>query len=77
MPSRSCTSYSLGSGGASAVAEVKNMQTRDKQLERLGEEYAKNLDRKRTKEEKMKERKRFHEEAPSVGSQSCSEWPLV
>mmetsp|Transcript_36800 Transcript_36800/g.104782 ORF Transcript_36800/g.104782 Transcript_36800/m.104782 type:complete len:898 (+) Transcript_36800:99-2792(+) len=44
---------------------VKNMQTRDKQLERLGEEYAKNLDRKRTKEEKMKERKRFHEEMES------------
>merc|ERR1712194_102300 len=41
---------------------VKNMKTRDGQLERLGEEYAGNLGRKRTKEEKMKDRKRFHEE---------------
>merc|ERR1712060_359060 len=41
---------------------VKNMKTRDGQLEKLGEEYAANLGRKRTKEDKMKDRKRFHEE---------------
>merc|ERR1712226_1617441 len=41
---------------------VKNMKTRDGQLEKLGEEYASNLGRKRTKEDKMKDRKRFHEE---------------
>merc|ERR1712151_291627 len=41
---------------------VKNMQRSDKQLERLGEEYANNLARKRQKEEKLKERKKFHED---------------
>merc|ERR1712113_181542 len=41
---------------------VKNMKTRDGQLEKLGEEYAGNLSRKRQKEDRMKERKRFHEE---------------
>merc|ERR1712113_1162160 len=41
---------------------VKNMKTRDGQLEKLGEEYAGNLSRKRTKEEKMKEKKRLHED---------------
>merc|ERR1712194_932208 len=41
---------------------VKNMKTRDGQLEKLGEEYASNLGRKRTKEDKMREKKRFHEE---------------
>mmetsp|Transcript_36979 Transcript_36979/g.102767 ORF Transcript_36979/g.102767 Transcript_36979/m.102767 type:complete len:901 (-) Transcript_36979:206-2908(-) len=41
---------------------VKSMKTRDNQLERLGEEYAENLNRKRQKEEKMKERKKLHEE---------------
>merc|ERR1712087_233278 len=33
---------------------VNSMQTRDKQLENLGEEYASNLGRKRSKEDKMK-----------------------
>merc|ERR1712039_49734 len=41
---------------------VKNMQRSDKQLERLGEEYANNLARKRQKEEKLKERNKFHED---------------
>merc|ERR1712060_433523 len=41
---------------------VENMKTRDGQLEKLGEEYAANLGRKRTKEDKMKEKKRLHEE---------------
>jgi len=41
---------------------VKNMQARDNQLESLGEEFAANLARKQQKEEKMKDRKRFHEE---------------
>merc|ERR1719293_488482 len=38
------------------------MQSRDKQLERLGEEYAQNLERKRQKEVRMKDKKRLHEE---------------
>jgi chromosome segregation ATPase len=41
---------------------VKNMQTRDRQLENLGEEYAENMERKKIKEEKLKDRKRFQEE---------------
>merc|ERR1711920_700000 len=41
---------------------VKNMKTRDGQLEKLGEEYASNLGRKRSKEDKMKEKKKLHEE---------------
>jgi len=41
---------------------VNSMKTRDNQLESLGEEYATNLARKKQKEDKMKERKRFHEE---------------
>merc|ERR1719343_1829019 len=41
---------------------VKSMQSRDKQLERLGEEYATNLQRKQQKEARMKDKKRLHEE---------------
>mmetsp|Transcript_7374 Transcript_7374/g.18510 ORF Transcript_7374/g.18510 Transcript_7374/m.18510 type:complete len:897 (+) Transcript_7374:100-2790(+) len=41
---------------------VKNMQRSDKQLERLGEEYANNLARKRQKEDKLKERNKFHDD---------------
>merc|ERR1712217_87494 len=41
---------------------VKNMKTRDGQLEKLGEEYASNLSRKRSKEDKMKEKKKMHED---------------
>mmetsp|Transcript_41567 Transcript_41567/g.109721 ORF Transcript_41567/g.109721 Transcript_41567/m.109721 type:complete len:891 (+) Transcript_41567:143-2815(+) len=41
---------------------VKNMQTRDRQLEKLGEEYAANMERKKIKEEKLKDRRRFQEE---------------
>ncbi|CAE7456638.1 CCDC39 [Symbiodinium natans] len=41
---------------------VKNMKSRDSQLERLGEEYAANMTRKKVKEDKMKERKQFHDE---------------
>merc|ERR1712039_1146530 len=41
---------------------VKNMKTRDGQLEKLGEEYAGNLSRKRNKEDKMKEKKKMHGE---------------
>merc|ERR1719343_125165 len=41
---------------------VNSMKTRDNQLEKLGEEYASNLGRKKQKEDKMKDRKRFHEE---------------
>merc|ERR1712113_940757 len=41
---------------------VKNMKTRDGQLEKLGEEYAANLGRKRQKEDKMKEKKKMHED---------------
>jgi len=41
---------------------VKNMKSRDSQLERLGEEYAANMSRKKVKEDKMKERKQFHDE---------------
>merc|ERR1711870_193279 len=41
---------------------VKNMKTRDGQLEKLGEEYASNLGRKRSKEDKMKEKKKMHED---------------
>lgn len=44
---------------------VNSMKTRDNQLERLGEEYAANLARKRSKEEKMREKKKFHEEVES------------
>merc|ERR1712061_413061 len=36
---------------------VNNMQSRDGHLEKLGEEYASNLGRKRSKEDKMKEKK--------------------
>jgi len=41
---------------------VNNMKTRDAQVEKLGEEYAADLARKRQKEEKMRERKKFHSE---------------
>mmetsp|Transcript_108325 Transcript_108325/g.258499 ORF Transcript_108325/g.258499 Transcript_108325/m.258499 type:complete len:884 (+) Transcript_108325:74-2725(+) len=41
---------------------VKSMKSRDSQLERLGEEYAANMTRKKTKEDKMKERKQFFED---------------
>mmetsp|Transcript_64854 Transcript_64854/g.154846 ORF Transcript_64854/g.154846 Transcript_64854/m.154846 type:complete len:895 (+) Transcript_64854:123-2807(+) len=41
---------------------VKNMKIRDNQLERLGEEYASNLGRKRTKEDHMKEKRKQHVE---------------
>jgi len=41
---------------------VKSMKSRDSQLERLGEEYAANMSRKKVKEDKMKERRQFHEE---------------
>mmetsp|Transcript_71485 Transcript_71485/g.149443 ORF Transcript_71485/g.149443 Transcript_71485/m.149443 type:complete len:890 (+) Transcript_71485:208-2877(+) len=44
---------------------VNNMSRSDKQLEKLGEEYARNMERKKAKEEKMKERQRFHEEVES------------
>eukprot|EP00415_Alexandrium_ostenfeldii_P003459 UN3459 len=47
---------------------VGSMKTRDNQLERLGEEYAANLGRKRTKEEKMRERKKHHEEVDGENS---------
>jgi len=47
---------------------VNSMKTRDNQLERLGEEYAGNLGRKRQKEEKMRERKKFHEEVEGENS---------
>merc|ERR1712072_708845 len=42
---------------------VKSMRTRDTQLEKLGEEFAANLQRKRQKDEKLKEKKAMHEEA--------------
>lgn len=42
---------------------VKSMRTRDTQLEKLGEEFAGNLQRKRQKDEKMKERKKAFEDA--------------
>mmetsp|Transcript_43011 Transcript_43011/g.98853 ORF Transcript_43011/g.98853 Transcript_43011/m.98853 type:complete len:893 (-) Transcript_43011:49-2727(-) len=41
---------------------VKNMKIRDNQLERLGEEYATNLVRKRQKEDHMKEKRKQHVE---------------
>lgn len=41
---------------------VKSMKSRDSQLERLGEEYAANMSRKKVKEDKMKERRQFHED---------------
>merc|ERR1712228_1093973 len=41
---------------------VNTMQTRDKQLENLGKEYANNLQRKQTKEGRMKEKKRLYDE---------------
>eukprot|EP00927_Polykrikos_kofoidii_P069290 TRINITY_DN64693_c0_g1_i1.p1 TRINITY_DN64693_c0_g1~~TRINITY_DN64693_c0_g1_i1.p1 ORF type:complete len:902 (+),score=221.70 TRINITY_DN64693_c0_g1_i1:127-2832(+) len=41
---------------------VTSMQSRDKQLENLGEEYAGNLQRKQTKETRMKEKRRLYEE---------------
>lgn len=47
---------------------VSNMQRSDKQLERLGEEYAKNMERKAQKEDKMKERRKFHEEVEGENS---------
>lgn len=40
---------------------VRSMKTRDAQLERLGQEYADNMVGKKSKEEKMKERKHFFE----------------
>mmetsp|Transcript_115825 Transcript_115825/g.216826 ORF Transcript_115825/g.216826 Transcript_115825/m.216826 type:complete len:902 (-) Transcript_115825:124-2829(-) len=44
---------------------VKSMRTRDTQLEKLGEEFAANLQRKRQKDERMKEKKKFYEDAES------------
>jgi len=41
---------------------VKSMQTRDSQLEALGEEYAQNLLRKQTKEGKLRDKKRLYDE---------------
>jgi coiled-coil domain-containing protein 39 len=41
---------------------VKSMRSRDSQLERLGEEYASNMARKKQKEDKMKDRKRLYED---------------
>jgi len=41
---------------------VKSMKSRDSQLERLGEEYAANMGRKKTKEDKMKERKQKYDD---------------
>lgn len=41
---------------------VNNMKTRDSQLEALGEEFARNLEQKGAKEEKMKERKKQFED---------------
>merc|ERR1719161_598965 len=38
---------------------VKNMKTRDSQLERMGEDYAENLNRKKKTEQKMKEKQKF------------------
>merc|ERR1712060_665625 len=42
---------------------VSNMKSRDSQLEKLGEEFAANLGRKRQKDEKLKEKKKLHEES--------------
>jgi len=42
---------------------VKNMQQRDKQLESLAQKYAEDLSRKRQKEQKLQDRKIFHEQA--------------
>lgn len=47
---------------------VKSMRTRDTQLERLGEEFASNLSQKRTKDERMKEKRRAYEEAEAENS---------
>lgn len=41
---------------------VGSMQSRDKQLENLGEDYATNLQRKQTKEGRMKDKKKLYEE---------------
>lgn len=41
---------------------VNSMQTRDQQLENLGKDYALNLQRKQTKEGKMKEKRRLYDE---------------
>merc|ERR1719440_544755 len=41
---------------------VKSMRTRDTQLEKLGEEFAANLARKRQKDEKLKEKRKDHED---------------
>lgn len=41
---------------------VNNMKSRDGQLESLGELYGTNLERKKQKEEKMKEKQKFYEE---------------
>eukprot|EP00929_Paragymnodinium_shiwhaense_P117399 TRINITY_DN8793_c0_g1_i16.p1 TRINITY_DN8793_c0_g1~~TRINITY_DN8793_c0_g1_i16.p1 ORF type:complete len:894 (-),score=357.54 TRINITY_DN8793_c0_g1_i16:416-3097(-) len=41
---------------------VKSMQSRDKQLETLGEEYASNLQRKQQKESRMKDKRRLYDE---------------
>merc|ERR1712176_219735 len=41
---------------------VKSMRTRDTQLEKLGEEFASNLQRKRQKDERMKEKRKQYEE---------------
>merc|ERR1712176_1451715 len=42
---------------------VKSMRTRDTQLEKLGEEFAANLSRKRQKDEKLKEKRKFYEDS--------------
>jgi chromosome segregation ATPase len=42
---------------------VKSMRTRDTQLERLGEEFAGNLQRKRQKDERCKEKRKVYEDA--------------
>merc|ERR1712072_158802 len=47
---------------------VKSMRTRDTQLEKLGEEFAANLGRKRQKDDKLKERKSHHENSETGNS---------
>jgi len=42
---------------------VKSMRTRDSQSEKLGEEFASNLERKRQKDDKMKEKRKAFEES--------------
>merc|ERR1719191_514933 len=48
---------------------VKNMKTRDSQLERMGEDYAENLNRKKQKEQKMKEKQKFETQITSSDRQ--------